>query len=213
MARFSARIPDSLLTHRAWPRRFTLGELYDAFHYATRALAWLVANRVRGLVPAAFVERLMLAVTGVNGCAACSWAHTQMALAQGLSNEEITAFLAGDERFVAASEATAIVFAQHFADARGHPGREAFEALEREYGPARARVILSAAQVMHAANVHGLGFSAWVSRWRGRPYEDSSAGLEWAIMLAGVVFVPFAALHALVDWLARRPNVRFGEAR
>jgi AhpD family alkylhydroperoxidase len=38
----------------------------------------------------------MLAVTEVNGCEMCSYAHTKMALEAGLSNDEIQQMLAGD---------------------------------------------------------------------------------------------------------------------
>ena len=36
-----------------------------------------------------FIERIMLAVTEVNGCAVWSYAHTKMALEAGMTNEEI----------------------------------------------------------------------------------------------------------------------------
>ena len=46
-----------------------------------------------GLISPDFRERLMLAVTAVNGCRYCSYAHTRAALKGGLSREEISGLL------------------------------------------------------------------------------------------------------------------------
>jgi len=43
-----------------------------------------------------FIERIMLAVTQVNGCRLCSYAHTKIALENGLEQNEISALLSGD---------------------------------------------------------------------------------------------------------------------
>ena len=63
-----------------------------------------------------FIERIMLAVTEVNGCAICSYAHTKMALEAGMSNEEIQNMLSGIFDNVPTEEMAAIMFAQHYAD-------------------------------------------------------------------------------------------------
>ena len=101
-------------------------ELYRSFVYAPRAASKLIGNRKTKLLDPHFIERLQLAVTEVNGCAACSYQHTQMALEQGMSNEEITSFLSGDGSFTKPEEAKAIMFAQHFADSRGFPKKETY---------------------------------------------------------------------------------------
>ena len=49
---------------------------------------------------------------------ACSYAHTQMALKQGFSREEIEAFLSVSKAYVVSEEASAILFAQHYANSR-----------------------------------------------------------------------------------------------
>ena len=49
-----------------------------------------------------------LAVTEVNGCAACSYAHTTFALREGMSNEEISSFLAGADDYIQPEEAKAL---------------------------------------------------------------------------------------------------------
>lgn len=95
--------------------------MYGAFVKIPGAAAVLMRNKRKKLVGQDFIERLQLAVTEVNGCAACSYAHTYLALKQGMSKEEINSFLSGDGTFISQDEARAILFAQHFADTRGFP--------------------------------------------------------------------------------------------
>ncbi len=124
----------------------------------------LIKNRKTNLVDPHFVERLQLAVTEVNGCAACSYQHTQMALAQSMSNEKINSFLSGSDDYTKEEEAKAIMFAQHFADSRGFPKNYAYKAIEEEYGKKDANVILSAVQAIIAGNMYGILFSTFLSR-------------------------------------------------
>ena len=92
--------------------------MYCALVAVPRAILKLRRNRKTKLVDSKFIERLQLAVTEVNGCAACSYQHTKMALQQGMSNEEISSFLSGGDNFIKAEEAKTIMFAQHYADSR-----------------------------------------------------------------------------------------------
>ena len=80
-------------------------------------------------LPPDFIERIMLAVTEVNGCAICSYAHTKMALEAGMSNEEIQNMLSGVFDNVPTDEMAAIMFAQHYADCRGNPSQESWSRL------------------------------------------------------------------------------------
>ncbi|MFA7136802.1 MAG: carboxymuconolactone decarboxylase family protein, partial [Bacteroidales bacterium] len=98
-------ISESVLLKSGFKRKFSLYELYRSFVYAPRAASKLIGNRKPKLLDPHFIERLQLAVTEVNGCAACSYQHTQMALEQGMSNEEITSFLSGDGSFTKPEEA------------------------------------------------------------------------------------------------------------
>jgi len=148
-----------------YKRTFSLWELYRSFVFIPRAISKLIGNNKHKLVDKQFLERLQLAVTEVNGCAACSYQHTKMALAQGMSNEEISSFLSGGDRFIKPEEAKAILFAQHFADSRGFPDRDAYEAIVKEYGAKRTRIILSALQMIIVGNMYGIPLSAFSSTY------------------------------------------------
>ena len=89
----------SVTLRNEFKRKFSLLELYRSFVFVPRAMRQLVKNRKTKLIDPHFIERLQLAVTEVNGCAACSYQHTQITLAQGMSNEEITSFLSGSDDY------------------------------------------------------------------------------------------------------------------
>ncbi len=66
----------------------------------------------------------MLAVTEVNGCDICSYAHTKVALEAGMSSQEIQNMLGGIIDDVPLKEVHGIMYGQHYANARGNPGTD-----------------------------------------------------------------------------------------
>lgn len=202
-------LAESVIQREEFKRKFSLYELYRSLVYAPRAMLKLSGNNKSKLIDNHFVERLQLSVTEVNGCAACSYQHTKMALKQGMSNEEINSFLSGAGGFTKPEEAKAIMFAQHFADSRGFPKKYAYDSIVAEYGEQEARIILAAAQVMIAGNMYGIPFSAFLSRTQGNPYKASSVFYELGMLVAGVVFLPVAIIHGALRALVGLPNERF----
>jgi AhpD family alkylhydroperoxidase len=83
-------------------------------------------------------EKLMLAVSGVNECARCSYLHTQTALEKGISKNEIRDLLAGRLEGMADEDLPALLFAQHYAESRGEVSAEAREAMVKAYGENKA---------------------------------------------------------------------------
>jgi AhpD family alkylhydroperoxidase len=203
-------LADAVLLTNEFKRKFTLWELYRSFVFAPRAISKLRGNSKTNLVDPNFIKRLQLAVTQVNGCAACSYQHTQMALEQGMSNEEINSFLSGGSDFVVVEEAKAILFAQHFADSRGLPQKSAYNSIVEEYGREKAEIILAACQMMIAGNMYGIPFSAALSRLKGKKYKGSTVFYEQGMLLAGFLLLPLAILHGYLRALVGLPNVRFG---
>ena len=205
-------LSESVSQREEFKRKFSLWELYRSFVFAPRAMSKLIGNNKSKLVDKHFVERLQLAVTEVNGCAACSWQHTQMALDQGMSNEEISSFLSGGDSFIKPEEAKAIMFAQHFADSKGFPKKFTYDSIVEEYGEKEARIILSAAQMMIAGNMYGIPFSAFVSRLHGKPYKGSSLFYELVMLVVGIFCLPIAITHGFLRGLIGLPNDRFDKS-
>ncbi|WP_201574604.1 carboxymuconolactone decarboxylase family protein [Psychrobacter sp. H8-1] len=200
---------DSVSQTIGYKRKFNLRELYSAFTYVPKATAKLVQNSKNTIVDKHFLKRLMLAVTEVNGCAACSYQHTKMALHQGMSNEEISSFLSGGNEFIKSEEVKAIMFAQHFADSKGLPARYAYDAVVKEYGQERASIILSALQVILAGNMYGIPYSAFQSRLQGQTYEDSSLSYELGMLSGGIICLPIALVHGIARGVVKPSNIRF----
>lgn len=190
-------------------RKFSFSELYNALTHVPGAVRKLKKNNKTQQLDKQFVERLQLAVTEVNGCPACSYQHTKMALKQGMSNEEISSFLSGNEEFIRPEEAKAILFAQHFADSRAFPKKYTFDAIAEEYGQEKALVILSACQMMITGNIYGIPYSAFQSRLKGKKYKDSSLIFELGMLFGGILILPIALTHGILRSLITKSNERF----
>ncbi len=112
----------------ASPEQFVRESLYLCVH----PLAIVRMFRGRSLDPR-LRERVMLAVTEVNRCSLCAWAHTRMALQEGLDRDEVNALLHGALDGVPPEEHTAILYAQHWADTGGRPEADARVHFEAAY--------------------------------------------------------------------------------
>lgn len=182
-------------------RKFSFGDMYNAFVFLPEAISYMIKNKKKNILDPNFIERLQLAVTEVNGCAACSYQHTKMALHQGMSNEEISSFLSGKDDFIKPEEAKAIIFAQYFADTKGYPDKDTYNTLIKEYGQKKAKIILSAVQIMLAGNMYGIPLSAFQSRLKKNPYKDSTILYELWMIITWIICLPIALIHWMVKKL------------
>ncbi len=139
-----------------------------------------------------FMERLMLAVTEVNGCAACAWGHSKAALEAGIDSQEISELLSGDTSAVPADQAPAIAFAQHYADTTGSPTDNTWHRMIAEYGEPRARDILAVIRIIMLGNAYGIPLSSLIARCRGEVEPGSSVLYEIGMLLSSVVAFPVA---------------------
>jgi AhpD family alkylhydroperoxidase len=156
----------------------------DALHTA-------VAHR---RVSRMFVERIMLAVTQVNGCRYCSYAHTRMALKAGVTVDELRQLLAGQFAQSPAIEIVALAFAQHYAEQAGQYDQIAWQRLEDAYGSDAARDILVYIRLISLANLYGNTVEALQGRLVGRAVPGSHLLDELAVLVLGVVGVPLGVL-------------------
>ena len=96
---------------------------------------------VGGRVDMAFRQRLWLAVTSVNDCRYCAWAHSKLALQSGVAAEEVEALSSGGITNSPPEQRPALLYAQHWAEQDGRPDPEARARLVETYGKRTARVI------------------------------------------------------------------------
>lgn len=184
-------------------RRFSFPEAYEVTVKAIQSMPDLI--RCRKHVAGPFMERIMLAVTEVNGCPACAYEHTKLALRAGMDTDEIRQMLSGEHDGVPDDELPALMFAQHYADSGGNPDQAAWAAIEKEYGPNLARGILGVIRAMMWGNVIGIAYSGLQAKMAGEQLEGSSAPRDVAMMIFGLLNLPPAIVQAALSNMIRRP--------
>lgn len=153
----------------------------------------------------AFMEKIMMVVTAINGCTYCTWFHAKQAMTSGMSDDEISdMFNLQFEASVSGHELPALLFAQHFAETNRDPDPEMTARLDAFYGERTARDVMLLIRVIFFGNLLGNTFDAFPNRLKGRKAENSSALFELAFFLVTAWFM----LPAM--WLLRRQ--RSGDA-
>lgn len=111
-------------------------------------------------VSRAFAEKIMLAITAVNGCRYCAYGHTRTALQAGVEADEIERLLANELGEFPEEEAVALAFAQHWAETGGEPDPEAERRFHEYYGPEVSTDILNWMRMINVGNLLGNTFDA-----------------------------------------------------
>ena len=112
-------------------------------------------------------EKIMLEVTAVNECGYCEWGHTHLALAQGVPLEEINQIFGYQNESLKArntAEASAILFAQHYAERREGFDHESMETLRTYYSEAQVSEILAYLRAITLGNLAGNTLDALLDR-------------------------------------------------
>ena len=107
------------------------------------------------LIDTAFRERLMLAVTAVNGCSYCSYAHARQALAEGIDSGEVEALQDGVVENSPREEVPALLYAQHWAETAGKIDPAARERIIETYDEGTVNAIELALQTIQMGNLLG----------------------------------------------------------
>lgn len=185
-------------------RTYSIIEAYSIAYYAFLSMGKLRIARKEGLLNKHFIERIMLAVTQVNQCEVCSYAHTKIALEANMSNDEIQAMLGGVTDFAPKDELAAIMFAQHVAETKNHPSKEAWNQVISVYGKKKAFGILGAARIIMMGNAYGIAYSSFLNRFK--PNSKSQCGLfyEVSMIIASILMTPIAMVSGFI---ARALNV------
>ena len=132
-----------------------------------------IRTLMRGeIISPSFRERLMLAVTQVNQCRYCSFAHAREALSKGMSQEEIEALGKGTFDASPPREVPALLYAQHWAEADGAPEPSVREQVVARYGEQAVGLMELAFRMIRAGNLSGNTFDYFLyrlsfGRWGG----------------------------------------------
>jgi AhpD family alkylhydroperoxidase len=135
-------------------------------------------RRIRALrqgrsIDRALQERLVLAVTEVNGCRYCAYAHARLALAAGLTKSDVEAFAQGDLGKVPTEQVPALLYAQHWAEADGDPDPDLRQRIVETYGSDETAAMELAMRTIRVGNLLGnttdyLIYRASFGRWGNR---------------------------------------------
>ncbi len=135
----------------------------------------------KGKISQTFKERLMLAVTEVNGCPMCSYFHVEQALKSGLNDEQIKKLLVGSLDHVPDEEVKALLFAQHYAEKRGKPDKGIYEGFKEDYKESH-KEIMAAIRIIMFGNCLGIPFGSLKERLKGQK-SDSRSNLAYELMV------------------------------
>ena len=137
-------------------RRYrSLGQLWKDLTFPLRDRG-RVRKAMRGnLISLAFKERLVMAVTAVNGCRYCSYFHAKEALKAKVPQEEIDMLLSGSVDGCPREEAVALLYAQHWAESDGDPDSEVVQRLLETYGSEKAEAIDVVLRMIRMGNLVG----------------------------------------------------------
>lgn len=185
-------------------RIFTTATFYRHLKISLANFSDLRKANKRKNVSKKFSEKIMLAVTQVNGCRMCSYVHTKNAIDAGIPEDEINAMLNGELGDVNKNESIGLMFAQHYADTDGKPDKATYDNFVNYYGEEKAADILAMIRVIMAANIHGVALDALKNRLKGKKVEGSKFRHELGITLGIIVLVPVAAIQVGFEKLFKR---------
>ena len=173
----------------------------DFFRFLVDMMSSIGAMR-RGkkenLISEEFSERIMLAVTEVNGCRYCSYLHTKVALKAGLADSEVRETLAGNFAQVPEDQLPALLYAQHYAEMGGRPDDDMTARLVDLYSADEAAAIIGHIRAIMIGNAWGNAFDSLRVRLKGRPSGDLNLLQELAIIFGVVLMLPAAGITSLV---------------
>jgi AhpD family alkylhydroperoxidase len=175
-------------------RIYTLPALREAVREIISHFDDLRAASRGGRIGKALAEKIMLAVTQVNGCRYCSYGHSRAALAVGVSEAELQKLLQGEIGDFPEQEAVALAFAQHYAESGCQPDPASVQRLVDYYGPEAARDIHAYLRMITFGNLLGNTFDALLSRAAGKPAPGSRLLDELSVLLGVFFIMPFQML-------------------
>ena len=147
----------------------------------TRAIASIAAHAptlyrvwIRRELDPGFREELMLAVSKLNDCRYCSWAHHEWASIDGVPEEELAHIEQKDPAHFDRGKWLAISFVRELVEGRFRAvSGELMRKMQAEYTAREIKDIILVAKVMDASNLGANTFDALRSRLRGVPAQGS----------------------------------------
>lgn len=136
----------------------SLGEFIEEFKFIIKNRDRIKKLEEGEIIDAEFRQRLMMAVTEVNGCRYCSYYHSKLALKAGISQEELDSLLAGELKDCPEDQILALVYAQHWTENKAQPDQEMIDKVKDKYGAEKFETINLAIRMINFGNLSGNSF-------------------------------------------------------
>lgn len=179
-----------MIMQEFYKRHYTTFEFFHILDVALQSMKKLKKARDKNLISEAFSEKLMLAVTEVNGCEVCNTFHVKKAKESGVEQDEIVTLLSGGIKVGPSKEEFAIDFAKKYALNNGKFDQFNWDHLVKQYGVETAEGILAAIRVIMMGNAYGIASGALLSRLKFKPIKSSNVFNEISVTLSILIFAP-----------------------
>jgi AhpD family alkylhydroperoxidase len=178
-------------------RKFGFFEQLPIIVRAARSFLYLRLFKKKNGMNFKFKERIMLAVTEVNGCQMCSFVHTKLALKAGLSLDDIQELLSGELVGVPKEESLGVLFAKDYAFNHETIDQDFYNKLIETYGVRKARAILGVVEMITMTNGMGLGLGYLKRTLTFKHVKGSNILNEILVPLSTMILFPILLLAFL----------------
>ena len=186
-------------------REFRLTEFYPILFNASRSIPLIKSWAKSRRITKPFRQRIFLAISGVNGCAMCSFVHTKIALQEGMAVDEIKEVLQGEYGNIPKEEVIGVLFAQDYAASKEVVDSKSWERLVKEYGEQKANCVLNVARIITFTTTIGITLDSFKDRFRLRKGHNNI--LRELVMLASVfVLFPLSFFYNWIVISLTKPN-------
>lgn len=173
-----------------YKRHYTTIEFYHILDAALTSMKKFKIAKDKELISESFSEKLMLAVTEVNGCEVCNTFHVKKAKESGVGKDEIVTLLSGGIKVSPSKEEFALDFAKKYASNNGEFDQFTWDHLVKQYGMETAEGILAAIRVIMMGNAYGIASGALLNRLKFKPIKSSNIFNELSVTLSILIFAP-----------------------
>jgi AhpD family alkylhydroperoxidase len=140
-------------------------------------------------------EKIMLAVTEINGCELCDTFHSKEAKKLGIDLEVSSDISIGKINIATSKEDLAIAFSKNYTENNRKIDKEKWIKLIENFGIEGAKGVLGVVRVITLGNASGIAFGALTSRLKFKPVEGSRFFNELSVTLSILLFLPLALIR------------------
>jgi len=187
-------------------RVFTIKEHIGIMKHAAKSLGLLMYVKKHKLFNKQFKERIMLAVTEVNGCELCSYVHTKISLSSGMNSSEIKELLNGIKDDVPEEQLVAVLFAEYYATSHEKPEKEMVNRLINEYGREKAKIICAILGMITLTNSMGISLGLFKDRLMFKRVKKSKLFNELGIPLSTMTVFPMLFIYYKIKSFFKTPS-------